>query len=293
MIESPRLRAAMRNFFSEWLDLHQLKDMKKDPNIFKHYSSDIGEMAREETLQLVEHLFVDGDAGFREFFTTRVTFVNRRLAALYNVPAAVTEGFGAVELPVDGQRRGFLGQVSFLGLHSHPVSSSATLRGAFLREAILCDEVPPPPADLNTAIPEPNPDAKTLKERLTVHMEVPFCKGCHESLDVPGFGFENFDGLGRFRLTDNGALIDPSGDLDGDPFDGFSALADAVAYSPKVPRCFVKKMLSYALGQPATAGVAGEVERLTWGFEQSGLRIKSLLVDLVLSDPFRLAGAAE
>jgi hypothetical protein len=293
MIESPKLRGALRNFFSEWLQLDELKEMKKDPNIFKHYSSDLGEMAREETLQLVEYLFVDGNADFREFFTSRTTFVNRRLAALYNVPATVPEGFGKIELPATEERRGFLGQVSFLGLHSHPVSSSATLRGAFLRKVIFCEDVPPPPADVNTALPEPDENAKTLKERLISHMEVPFCASCHEFLDIPGLGFENFDGLGRFRLTDNDVIIDPSGHIDGDPFANFSELTTAVAASPKVPRCFVKKMLSYALGRPAQDGEKGEIDRLSVAFESGGCKVKELLVEVVMSDGFRQAGEVQ
>ncbi|HIN85709.1 MAG TPA: DUF1592 domain-containing protein [Myxococcales bacterium] len=293
MIAGPRLRSALRNFFSEWLHLASLKEMKKDPLIFKHYSSDLGEMAREETLRLVEHLFVDGDADFRDFFTSRTTFVNRRLAALYNVPATVPKGFGQIQLPASEQRRGFLGQVSFLGLHSHPVSSSATLRGAFLRQAIMCDPVPPPPADLNTALPEPDKDAKTLKERLIVHMEAPFCASCHEMTDIPGFGFENFDGVGRFRLTDNDAIIDPSGHLDGDPFADFSELATAVANSPRVSRCFVQKMYSYAVGRPPGPGDKGEIDRLNTAFEGGGRKLKALLVDMAMSDGFRRAGEVQ
>ena len=48
--------------------------------------------------------------------------------------------------PVD-IRVGILSQVSFLSLNSHPGTSSPTLRGKALREKLLCQKVPPPPAN--------------------------------------------------------------------------------------------------------------------------------------------------
>ena len=144
MLADEKARRGLRNFFTEWLQLYKLEEMRKDPNIFRHYSADLGAMAREETLLLVDALYIDGDASLEELFTSRRAFVNRRLAAIYDIPATATEGFGEVWFEDDDPRQGFLGQVSFLGLHAHAVSTSATLRGLFLREALMCQPAPPP-----------------------------------------------------------------------------------------------------------------------------------------------------
>lgn len=290
LLTDARSRDAVRNFFSEWLHLQQLDGLTKDPNVFKHYSPELGAMARDETLRLVEHLVFDERADIMDLFTTRTTFVNRRLAAIYNVQAGAPEGFARVELPQNGQRRGFLGQVSFLGLHSHPVSSSATLRGVFIREALLCEEVPDPPADLNTSIPQPSADAKTLRDRLLVHMSEPGCAGCHKFTDIVGLGFEQFDGLARFRLTELDSVIDPSGDLDGAEFADFSGLTQVLADDPRVSACLVEKLYSYALAQPIGKGADGDLDYLTADFVATGRDIQSLLLKVVLSEGFARVG---
>ncbi len=290
LMSNLRNRRAGRNFVAEWLHLYDLEEMGKDPNIFKHFSPELGASAREETLRLAEHLIYDVEADFRTFFTTRTTFVDRRLAAIYNIPAPVDEGFAQVELPSDGPRAGFLGHVSFLGLHAHPVSSSATLRGLFIRETLLCQTVPSPPAGLNTAIPEPSEDAKTLRERLLVHMEDPSCGGCHGFIDPPGFGLEQFDGIGRYRLADNGAMIDPSGDLDGMSFESAIDLMEVIANHEASTRCTAKMLYSYAIGRIPEAGEAALLDALHERFEASGFSFKQLMMDVATSPGFRLIG---
>ncbi|MCK6573568.1 DUF1592 domain-containing protein [Myxococcota bacterium] len=290
MLTSPRLRDGVRNLFAEWLELYALDELSKDPNIFRHYSADLGASAREETLRLVEHLFLDEDHDFRDLLTTRTTFVDRRLAAIYNVPAATDEGFGRIDLPEDGPRAGLLGQVAFLALHAHPSATSATRRGIAIRKQLLCQAVPSPPANLNTAIPEPSPDARTLKDRLVAHQANPACSGCHVLIDPPGYGLENFDGIGRFRLTDNNAPIDASGDIDGDVFDGPVSLAAVIADHPDFAPCAVRTVYAYAGGHLPEAGEQSELARLAAEFDAGGRRLRGLLRAVALSPGFRTVG---
>ena len=284
MVADKRVRRAAAAFASQWLHLDTLDDLSKDPKIFKHFSADLGASARQEALRLFTWLTIEQDADLAELLTTRTTFVDRRLAAIYDVPAKIDEGFGQILLPASGPRRGFLGQVAFLAAHAHPVSSSATLRGAFIREALLCQQVPLPPSDLNTAIPQPSAAASTLKERLIEHMSNPSCKGCHAFLDPPGFGLEVFDGIGRHRTHDNGKLIDPAGELSGEKFDGPLSLVQLLAESRDYRRCIVQKAYGFANGHDPGKGEFGAVNRLDDRFVDSGRRFKALLV-AVATDP--------
>ncbi len=293
MVADPRFRRAVRAFALQWLHLDGLDGLNKDPNVFKHFSADLGASAKEEALLLFAHLVVDEDADIAELLTTRTAFVDRRLAAIYDVPAAVDEGFGRIELPAGGLRRGFLGQVAFLGAHSHPVSSSATLRGAFIREALLCQQVPLPPSDLNTAIPQPSATARTLKDRLLEHMNNPSCFGCHHFIDPPGFGLENFDGIGRFRSHDNDAPIDASGELDGKAFDGPMSLYALLAGSEDYRRCVVQKLYGFANGHRAGQGEFGAIDRLDDGFAADGRRVRALMVRIATDPSFRRVAAPE
>jgi hypothetical protein len=193
-----------------------------------------------------------------------------------------------VELSEEDPRRGYLGQVSFLALNAHPVSSSPTLRGVFVREHLLCDSVPPPPADLNTSIPEASAEARTVKERLNVHMEVEACAVCHSFIDPVGFGFENFDGIGMHRFTENGAQIDPSGAIDDLSYEDFPGLAQLLVDTPRLSECFVKKLYSYAVSR---APVSGEKELLadfTFDFDRRGRKVLELMEAIVMSPGFRL-----
>ncbi|NUQ63270.1 MAG: DUF1588 domain-containing protein, partial [Pirellulales bacterium] len=109
-------------------------------------------------------------------------------------------------------------------------------------------EIPDPPADANTAIPEVSEDAATMRERIAVHLEDPFCASCHQLTDPIGLGFENFDGIGRWRTTENDATIDASGELDGAAFQDAWGLAEAVANHPSTGPCLSQKVLQYATG---------------------------------------------
>ncbi len=290
MLADPRAHDAVAGFFSQWLRLELLDDLQKDPNVFKHFDPDLGPMAREETLRLIDYMVFEVDADYRDLFRTRTTFVNRRLAAIYNIPAPLDEGFGKVVLPESGQRRGLLGQVSFLALHAHPVGTSPTLRGLFIREHVLCDDIPSPPSNLNTSIPEPDGTAKTMRERLLVHMEEPSCAGCHEIMDPIGFGLESFDGIGRYRALDNGGEIDPSGWIDDRQFDDARGLTEVVASHPRLAPCFVSTMYGVATGHAVGDGEVELVGALTDQFAAEGHRVLALMAAIAMSPGFRLVG---
>jgi hypothetical protein len=293
MLASPQARVGLRNFVTEYLRLDQLDQLSKDPTIFTHFNPDVGPDAREETLRDFEHQVFDLDGDYRDLFTTRRTFVNPKLASLYEVAAPTAKGFAEVELPADIPRRGLLGQVSFLSLYAHPTSSSATLRGKFIRTVLLCGVVPPPPVNVNTALPEPSATALTLREREKVHLSDPFCAGCHLQMDPIGLGFENFDGLGGYRKKDHGALIDPSGDLDGAAFTGAVELATRVRNHPALGRCFARRLYEYATSFVELPAEAPVLSALSEDFKASGYRVKSLMLTISTSPGFRLAGTPQ
>ncbi len=290
MLADAKLERAVRAFFGEWLHLGDLDDLGKDPTIYKHFSADLGRAAREETLRLATSVVLKQDASIASFLTARTTSVTRRLAAIYNIKAPVDEGFGEVTLPAGGERQGFLGQVSFLALNAHPVSTSATLRGIFVREALLCQSVPAPPAGVNTMLPAVDPTARTMRERLELHMSVPECKGCHSFTDPIGFGMENLDGIGRWRATDDGAAIDATGELEGETFGGFRELTQVIANSKRFHRCVPEKLFSFAMAHHYTDGEEGVLTKLTDDFVANGSRIKPLMRAIAISEVFRRVG---
>lgn len=290
LLADPRARAGFRNYVDELLALDELDHLVKDPTVFPAMRADLGSSAREETLSSVEALVFDRDDDFRTWLTTRQTFLNPTLAMLYAVPAPVLDGFGAATLPEQGLRRGLLGQASVLAHHAHPVSSSATKRGVFVREVLLCQEIPPPPANVDTSIPEPSADAVTLRDRVATHLTNPQCAGCHQLTDPIGLALENFDGIGIGRTTENGATIDPSGDLDGEPFADARDLASLIASDPGFARCMTETLYAYAAGHRAGDTEEAVVDWLNGRFAADGYSMRSMLRRVALSDAFRKLG---
>ena len=87
------------------------------------------------------------------------------------------------------------------------------------------------------------------------------CTPCHRLVDPIGYGFEEFDAVGRYRSTDHGAPVDTSGnlvDLDGTdvPFVGAAELARRLAVSSAVQDCLARQWFRFALARMETnAGV--------------------------------------
>jgi hypothetical protein len=292
LLASPRARAALRNLFTDMFELYRLDDLVKDPTVFTHMSDEVGPSAREETLRLIDFIVFEQDGDYRDLFTTRRTFVNRKLASIYNVRAPDRDGFGELTWDTDAPRRGLLTHMSILALHSHPIHSSATLRGKFVRKVLLCGRIPPPPTDVNTAIPEPSPELPTLRDRVAVHLTNPVCATCHTQMDPIGLGLENFDALGRYRVTENGVTIDASGELDGDVYDGPKDLGRAIREHAEVGACLVRTMYRYANGNVESPGEAELLAHLDGRFADSRYRVLQLVMDIVMSPGFRLATPA-
>jgi len=289
MIESDRARQGLRAFITEYLRLDQLDALSKDPTLFTYFSPEVGPAAREETLLGFEHLVFELDGDYRDIFLTRRTFVNPKLASMYAIPAPTDEGFAEVELPSNSPRIGLLGQVSILALNAHPTSTSSTLRGRFVRQDLLCDDIPPPPVNVNTGLPDADPNARTLRERMKKHLTDPTCSSCHLLMDPIGLGLENFDSIGRYRKKDNDVEIDASGEIDGVAFTNARELATVVHDNGKLAPCFVRKMYEYATAFEHTEEERAVVNALTYDFRASGHRVKSLMMSIATSPAFRLA----
>jgi hypothetical protein len=293
MMADPRIVQGLDAFFGDLYDLNLLDEMSKDPLIYKHMNSELPSAARQETLRVISDIVVDRNADFRELFTTQRAWVDRRLAAIYDVQAPEMEGFGWVDLPKANGRRGLLGHASILSLYAHAVSSSVTLRGIFVRERVLCHDIPAPPADVNTAIPESSDALPTMRERVAQHLEDPACANCHEMTDLIGLGLENFDGIARWRSSENGHEINPSGELDGAAYADAWKLAAELAKHPDVGPCLSNQLFAYATHHTPKWTERSTMEWHSEGFEESGYRVAFLMRDIALSAAFSSATPVE
>jgi hypothetical protein len=289
MLASPRLEAGIRAFFADMLGFDQFETLAKDPLIYPKFTFKVADDAREQTLRTITNHLLTEKGDYRDLFTTPKTFLTPLLASLYQVPVAVPDGGWMPYSFAEGDpRSGILMQASFMALHSHPGRSSPTLRGKALREVLLCQTVPLPPANVNFSIVQDtkNEKLRTVRERLTAHATDATCAGCHKVIDPIGLAMENFDAAGSFRTSENGAAIDTSGELDGAKFTTPTGLGQAVHDSPAAPSCVANRLFAYGVGHPAGKEDGAWVAWLDKRFAASGYRLPALLKTIAESDAF-------
>ncbi len=292
MLASPRLEAGMRAFFDDMFVFEDFNNLAKDPKVYPFFTGVTVQDAREQTLRTVIDHLITKKKDYRDIFTTRETFISPSLAALYKLPS--TDVWAPYEFPPDSRRVGVLSQIGFLSVHSHPGRSSVTLRGKALREILLCQKVPDPPGNVDFSILEdPKASFHTARERLAAHATNPVCAGCHKIIDPIGLALENFDGAGRYRESELGVQIDPSGILDGKSFQDAVGLAQALHDHPAVPSCLVRRVYAYGTGTPESAGTRGTLTYFNERFAQQGYRFPDLLRTIALSNAFSDVGSGD
>jgi hypothetical protein len=298
MLADPRARAMVARFHEEWLDYDRVLAVGrgKSAQYFPEWSADYAPLMLEEARAFVGHVVFDDPAGdLTTLLTAPYTFVNARLGSFYGLEGAPAgEAFGRVEA---GGRAGLLTLGALLAFHAHSDQTSPVHRGQLVRERLLCDPVPPPPPEVTISVPAVDAGA-TARERFAQHSRGAACAGCHAKLDPIGFGFENFDGVGRFRATEpGGAPVDAAGELKGTDVDGqfvgAAELAARLARSGQVRDCYVAQWFRFAHGR----GEEAEADRCTLAtlreaFGASGGNVRELLVAMTRTDAFLFRPAA-
>lgn len=295
LLQDPRARRAVQAFFAQYLDLGRLGGVELDPAVYPAWSPTMARSMRTEIELLVDDLVFRRDEDIRKLFSTRRTFLNPELAALYGVdaPGATAIAFVPIELPADGERAGVLTLGAFLAMNAHQTETSPTLRGKYVRERVLCQEVPAPPDDVDLNLQMGGEAARTLRERLEQHRNDPACASCHAFIDPPGFLFETFDSSGALRTEDSGYPIDASGDLDGMPLSGARDLAELLRDDPRVSACIVEQLYRHAQGRLDARSEAAALVELEEAFAESGYRFRDLLLALATSEAFRTVAPPE
>lgn len=288
MLSDSKSRAIVNNFAGQWLNLAMLDEMVPDPNVFPEFDANLRSDMKRESLLLFEAIMKE-DRSLLDFLDADFTFMNARLAKHYGRNGVTGDEFQKVSLDA-GRRAGILTHASILTLTSNPERTSPVKRGKWIMENILGESPPPPPP----GVPELEETAKnnpnfTLREQLKIHREDPGCASCHKTMDVLGFGFENFDATGRWRDKDGKHAIDPSGQLPGG--DSFSGPTELVSVLKKrradFARCLSEKMLTYALGRGLEYYDRCATKEILQQLDANNYRFSELVLGIVSSKPFQ------
>lgn len=297
MLEDPRARAAAVEFHRQWFELSALEVAQPDREAHPHFSESLRAAMAEEFARRVEHAIFAGPGTVDQLFIGRTSFVNRELAAHYGLPDPAID-WAAIELPAH-ERSGLLTSAAFATAHAQSVQPSPVQRGLFVLRRLLCIDLPDPPADVDTSLPDSDMQG-TNRARYESHLSAPSCVGCHQLIDPIGFSFEHYDATGRYRQTDAGWPVDAGvsvqlPDFSGDFADAIE-LSDALADHPQVHACLIRHLASYALGRVVQDDArdpdfendsACILSRLRDDFATHGGQLRQLWLDLAVSDAFR------
>ncbi len=281
LLADPRATSQIERFHALWLGYHRLP-----------HALALTTALQQESDALVDRVVFTENTDYFALFTSADTFVDAQLATHYGLSGFTGTGFqwtGYGAAP----RKGLLSHGSVLSQGVKFADTSPTQRGIFIRNRLLCQEVPPPPPGVNVD-EQPTSSSPCKKNRYQAHASVGGCKSCHDSVDPIGFGLERFDREGKFRLTDDGlpnCPIDGEGTVVGAPagnlsFNGADGLADALIASGAFEQCVVTQVFRFAQGRRENAtDVPGLLSR-TETFKSQNRNFQTLLIDMVSDETF-------
>ena len=289
MLADPRSISLVENFAAQWLHLRNLESFTPDLRLFPDFDDNLREAFRRETELHFEALLRE-DRTVLDLIKTDHTFLNERLAKHYGIPNVYGSRFRRVALDSESRRGGLLRQGSVLTVTSYATRTSPVIRGHWLLGNLLGTPPPPPPANIPNLKENTVSETLPMRARLSAHRANAACASCHDLMDPVGFALENFDAIGRWRLTENGLPIDASGGLpDGSRFNGVTGLEDALL---KHPELFVgtltEKLLTFALGRGMSENDAPAVRRIVRDAQRDGNHFSSIVLGIVKSSPFTL-----
>jgi cytochrome c5 len=290
MVADGRSDSLMKEFTGQWLQLRNLDKVTPDLLMFPDFDENVRQAFRRET-ELFFTSIVREDRSTLDLLNADYTFVNERLARHYGIPGVYGSRFRRVTV-TDPNRRGLLGQGSFLSLTSVANRTSPILRGKFVISNLLnTPPLPPPPnvPQLEESAPKDRPS--TVREQLELHRANPVCAWCHRNIDPVGFALENFNPVGQWQnATKEGLKIDSAGVLaDGTPIDGPVALRRALTDRPEVfVGTVTEKLMIYALGRGLEPVDMPVVRNVLKSAAKSNYAMQSIILGIVRSSPFQM-----
>ncbi len=343
LLADPRAQDFVARFTTQWLALDRLHSVPIDLQRFPRflYTIQRGERAGREVSNrptIRDHMLAESTAfvgelirqnrSALEVIDSDFAMLNRPLAAHYGIEDVQGHALRPVPIAPEHHLGGLLTQGSVLvgtatGTAPHPV-----YRAVWLREAILGDEVPAPPADVpaleDSVGQEEAATAVTLKDLLRLHRQQESCNDCHARLDPWGIPFECYDATGRYapRVPAPGIRVDGfSRERHGD-LAGYATYLDQLATVPidatsKLPNGpevdgiddlkawllaerrddiaenLVRRLFTYALGRELTWRDRSAVDDLLRATATADYPLRDLIVGICRSELFVQASGNE
>ncbi len=300
MLRDKRSAGFVNAFLDSWLVLREIGNQPPPRKAARsYYAENLPASMKEEARQMFRHLLAQ-DGPVTDFLNADYTFVDKKLAELYQLPEReklkLADGFQRVSLTGNRRRGGVLGMAGVLTVSANGVDTSPVTRGVWVMENILGISPPPPPAD----VPEIESDvrgATTIRERLAKHAADKTCRECHRKIDPLGFALESFDPIGRWRdyyptpgNKKPRPKIDPTGEFSsGDSYADFAGFRQFLAENRKdvFARALIERLLTYATGRHIEPGDYAEIETILKKVTAENYGLRTMVTEVTCSHAFR------
>ncbi|QDS94440.1 hypothetical protein FF011L_32190 [Roseimaritima multifibrata] len=304
MLLSPQASHLATDFAFQWLAINEIE----------HFGDNypLQQSMEAQVVDFMQYLFTE-DRPLIELIDSDVSFINPLIARHYgkdrNQLKAYRKAKGIevefvshqkITLEHSKNRGGILTMPGILAMNKGPV-----LRGTWVLERILGDELPDPPMNVGSVPPPRDGEDLTFRQRFELHRANVTCASCHDKIDPLGFALQRYDDSGsyvgqnatvtRTRGKDSdhatkGKRIDTSGRLpSGETFEDMQGLKHLLATSQrrKVIRNIVERTLSYALCRALEIHDRPTVDQMVDNLDQRNGTYRDLFHAVVLSLPFR------
>ncbi len=267
--KDPRTRLAVAEFYGQWLENSTLEelDSRAGTPVFDAFAGnftpgpDLREHMLAEVTDAALYYTFEQPGSYHDLLTSNRSFARTDdLASIYGV--APWSG-GEPPTFVEPERAGLITRAAFVATGS--ANTRPIMKGVFLRRALLCDEIAPPPPNA-AANPPMLSDKLSTREVVEQLTGQGVCAGCHvPTINPLGFATENFDALGRVRTEqtlydpETGAVVGSAPvDTESEPrvdqgdyvvSKGAADLTQLIAKSPKPYACFARQYFRFTFGR--------------------------------------------
>ncbi|HVY30875.1 MAG TPA: DUF1592 domain-containing protein [Polyangiaceae bacterium] len=287
MLQDARGQKLVNRFLDQWMHIGSVDNLVKNADTFPQFqSASFRESLKGQAAAFFDDLLNQQGGKLDALFKSNTVFFNKDLGSYYGMTG--TDTFQSAQR-ADGTAAGILTLPAVLAVQAKPNESSPIYRGRFVREALLCQQLPSPPPNIPNA-PEVMAGVST-RQRSAQHEADPTCSACHKLLDPVGFGFENYDSIGQYRTQDGGQPVDASGnlvgtrDIDG-PFNGVAELAAKLASSAEVKECVTRQWFRFAINRFEQPVDGCSMKSVLDSFDAAGQNLNSLPQAIVQTDAF-------
>lgn len=288
MLKDEKASALIDNFIGEWLEFEKVNHALPGTRHFPQFNRDMKKTMISETEMFVREI-IEKDLSVINLIDSDFTYLNDKLANLYNIPGVVGGDMRRVDLKPQHNRGGLLGMGSILAMTSHTDRTKPTARGKWVAEVILGTKIPEPPANVEALANDRRGASPTsFREKLNQHVADASCAVCHKKMDPLGFALDNFNAIGEWRDQERGKDVDTSGVLpDGTKVNGVAELKKVIlSRKDQFVRNMFKKMLSYAIGRRIEYYDEVTIRKALENIKEADYKFSALVMEVVKSRPF-------